>query len=79
MTHVQDAFGVRPDRVRRGTFTTAGVPLAAAATLGFVTLLPAIAPPLRASAPGSVTWLSDYPAAQAIARHSGKPLFVAFR
>lgn len=32
-----------------------------------------------AQSPGDPVWLSDYEAARAAARQSGKPLFVAFR
>lgn len=33
----------------------------------------------RAGAAEEIAWQSDYTAAQALARESGKPLFVAFR
>ena len=35
--------------------------------------------PLTADAPQEPAWLTDYQAARATARQSGKPLFVVFR
>jgi hypothetical protein len=53
-----------------GTILMLGV----ASLTGSSALRPAAAP-----VSGSVAWMSDYEAARAEARRTGKPLFVAFR
>lgn len=48
--------------------------------LGMVSLTGSSAVRLTAALPdGAVAWMSDYEAARAESRRSGRPLFVAFR
>jgi hypothetical protein len=64
---------------RRGEFRMKPWQLCTALTLGFGALAGSSAlRPLAAPAAGP-TWISDYEAARAEARSTGKPLFVAFR
>lgn len=53
--------------------------MGAALVAGLVTVAGGAATRLPASENGSLVWLTDYGTAQAAARQSGKPLFVAFR
>jgi hypothetical protein len=48
-------------------------------TLGMVLLSGGLAGEPQARSPGKAEWQTDYDAAKALARRSGKPIFLVFR